>query len=328
MGEEQKFGGGPGAGGRVQEFTWDGEVVWDFKLFTAKQLPHHDITRLPNGNILMIVWDKKTPQEALAAGRRPELNPDNHLLPDSILEIKRTGKTSGEVVWEWHLWDHLIQDFDKTKANYGSVADHPELVNMNYGEDALAVAKTSKDQQEKLKSIGYVGAKTPSGPAPRRNPDWTHCNAVAYNPELDQIILSVHGFSEFWFLDHSTTTTEAAGHSGGRYGKGGDLLYRYGNPLAYRAGQEGPDALLPAQCPLDSRRTAGDGARDGIQQRQRTARRRSFVGRRVGFAGGRGGKICPQFQGRVRAGQAGLELHRAQEERLLFLLHLRRPATA
>jgi hypothetical protein len=249
MGEEQKFGGGPGAGGRVQELDWDGNVLWDYKLFTTKQLPHHDVTRLPNGNVLMIVWDKKTPQEALAAGRRPELNPDNHLLPDSLIEVKPTGKSSGEIVWEWHMWDHLVQDFDKTKANYGNVSEHPELVNMNYGEDALAPAKTSKDQQDKLKSIGYVGANTPSGRPPRRSSDWTHCNAVAYNPELDQIILSVHAFSEFWVLDHSTTTKEAAGHTGGRQGKGGDILYRFGNPLAYRAGTKKDQRLFAQHNP-------------------------------------------------------------------------------
>jgi hypothetical protein len=244
MGEEQKFGGGPGAGGRVQEFDWDGTLLWDYKLFNDKQLPHHDITKLPNGNVLMIVWDKKTPQQARDAGRRPELTPDNHLLPDSLLEVKPTGKTSGEIVWEWHLWDHLVQDFDKTKANYGSVADHPELVNMNYGEDALAPAKTTKDQQEKLKSIGYVGANTPGGGPPRRSSDWTHCNSVAYNPQFDQIILSVHAFSEFWIIDHSTTSKEAAGHTGGRSGKGGDLLYRFGNPLASRAGAKKDQALF------------------------------------------------------------------------------------
>jgi hypothetical protein len=244
MGEEQSFGGGPGAGGRVQEFDWDGGLVWDFKLFNAKQLPHHDITRLPNGNVLMIVWDKKSAQEAVAAGRRPELTPDTHLLPDSLLEVKPTGKTTGEIVWEWHLWDHLIQDFDKSKASYGNVAEHPELVNINHGEDVLAPAKTTKDQQAKLKSIGYVGAQTPGGRSPRRNPDWTHCNAVDYNPELDQIMLSVHAFSEFWVIDHSTTTKEAAGHAGGRGGKGGDLLYRFGNPSAYRAGAKKDQKLF------------------------------------------------------------------------------------
>ena len=63
-----------------------------------------------------------------------------------------------------------------------------------------------------------------------------HTNAVAYNAELDQIMLSIHAFSEVWIIDHGTTTEEAASHSGGKRGKGGDLLYRWGNPRAYRTG--------------------------------------------------------------------------------------------
>jgi hypothetical protein len=53
---------------------------------------------------------------------------------------------------------------------------------------------------------------------------------------LDQIALSPLCLSEVWIIDHSTTKAEAAGHSGGQSGRGGDLLYRWGNPQAYRAG--------------------------------------------------------------------------------------------
>ncbi|HEV3024025.1 MAG TPA: aryl-sulfate sulfotransferase, partial [Pirellulales bacterium] len=240
--EAQVFGPGPGVGGRVQEFTWDGDLVWDFRYFNAKQLPHHDLVPLPNGNVVMIVWDRKTADEALAAGRRPELTGDSHLLADSLIEFKPTGRTTAEIVWEWHLWDHVIQDFDKTKPNYGNVAEHPELVNLNFGEDALAPIAATKDGADKLKSVGYIGANTPGRPG--ANPDWTHSNGVAYNPDLDQLMLSVHAYSEFWIIDHSTTTAEAAGHSGGRGGKGGDLLYRWGNPRAYRAGSKEDQKLF------------------------------------------------------------------------------------
>ncbi len=265
-GDETSFGGGGGSAGRVNEFTWDGEMLWDFKMHNAKQLQHHDAIKLPNGNCLMVVWEKKTAAEAIAAGRKKELV-SNYLIPDSLLEIKPTGKTTGEVVWEWHLWDHLIQDHDSSKANFGEVAAHPELVDVNFVDSPLgpgpggppaggaqvktakvAVAKDaakdarSKAEQEKLKSIGYVGA--PAARAQRISPDWTHVNSVDFNPALDQIVMSVHELSEIWIIDHSTTTAEAASHSGGRSGKGGDLLYRWGNPRAYRAGTPADQRLF------------------------------------------------------------------------------------
>ena len=215
-------------------------LVWDFKFYNAKQLPHHDMTRLPNGNVLLIVWDRKTAEEAIAAGRRPEMTGDRHLLPDSLVEIKPTGKTTGEVVWEWHLWDHLVQDFDKSKANFGNVAEHPELVNINYGEDELPSAIAAKEAKDKPKADGNPAANRP----PRIDPDYTHFNGVAYNPDLDQIAVSVWTFSEFWIIDHGTTTAQAAGHTGGRRGKGGDLLYRWGNPRAYRAGTKADRKLF------------------------------------------------------------------------------------
>ena len=239
-GDARVFGPGPAVGGRIQEFTWDGELVWDFKFYNAKQLPHHDMTRLPNGNVLLIVWDRKTTEEAIAAGRRPEMTGDRHLMLDSLVEIKPTGKTTGEVVWEWHLWDHLVQDFDKSKTNFGNVAEHPELVNINYGEDELPSVIAAKPGKDQPKADGSPAANRP----PRINPDYTHFNGVAYNPDLDQIAVSVWTFSEFWIIDHGTTTAQAAGHTGGRRGKGGDLLYRWGNPQAYRAGTKADRKLF------------------------------------------------------------------------------------
>jgi hypothetical protein len=254
-GDANVFGPGPGVGGRIQEFTWEGELVWDFKFYNARQLPHHNMTRLPNGNVLLIVWDRKTAEEAIAAGRRPEMTGDKHLLPDSLVEIRPTGKTTGEVVWEWHLWDHLVQEFDKTKKNFGNVAQHPELVNINFGEDERPAAKDgkgkakedkgkAKDDKDKAKDDPKKGATPPANRPVRADPDFTHCNGVAYNADLDQVVISVWKFSEFWIIDHSTTTAEAAGHTGGRYGKGGDLLYRWGNPRAYRAGTKADQKLF------------------------------------------------------------------------------------
>jgi len=225
------FGGG--TGGRLQEFAWDGQLLWDFTYYSDTVLPNHDVCKLPNGNVLLIVWEKKTPAEALAAGRRPETEAKDHLLAGGLVEIQPTGKTTGKVVWQWHSWDHLIQDFDPKKSHYGDVGAHPELLDLNFGSATIAAIVANPKELEKLRGLGYVGGGRRGQRPP---PDWLHINAVCYSAELDQVMLSVYEFSEIWILDHSTTTAQAAGHHGGRYGKGGDLLYRWGNPRAYRAG--------------------------------------------------------------------------------------------
>jgi hypothetical protein len=225
---------GGGTGGRIQEFDWDGKLVWDYTHVTDSVLPNHDICPLPNGNVLMIVWEKKTSKDAVAAGRRPETVGGSFMLSAGVLEIQPTGKTTGKVVWEWHAWDHLVQEFDEKKANHGDVGAHPELIDVNFGDSTIAAMVAKPEELEKLRAIGYVGGAGRKGAPPQT--DWLHVNAIDYNPDLDQIMLSVFEFSEIWVFDHSTKTAEAAGHEGGKSGKGGDLVYRWGDPRAYRAG--------------------------------------------------------------------------------------------
>ncbi len=190
----------------VREVDPNGDILWD----CAQGSPHHDVLKMPNGNVLLLSRQRKTPEEVIAAGANPEFIAPGGLWMPHIVEARITGPASCEIVWEWSAWDHLIQDFDSSKANYGVVAEHPELIDLNF----------------RLSEV-------PSKADPS---NWIHSNGIDYNPELDQIVLSPRHFSEMWIIDHSTTRAEAAGHSGGKGGKGGDLLYRWGNPRAYRAG--------------------------------------------------------------------------------------------
>ncbi|MCW3114705.1 MAG: hypothetical protein JWR18_3101 [Segetibacter sp.] len=113
------FAGG-GEAGRLQRITWDGKIVWDFEYANEKEHAHHDFAVMPNGNILAIAWEAKTVAEVLAAGRKPKLIPKAGLWPDKIVEIKPDGERGGKVVWEWHIWDHMIQDFDPKKRTTAS----------------------------------------------------------------------------------------------------------------------------------------------------------------------------------------------------------------
>jgi hypothetical protein len=206
-----------GAGGRVELLDWDSTLVWSYNYSTTQHRQHHDAILLPNGNVLMIAWELKTHSEAVAAGRSPALISQNALWPDTLVEVQPVGQTGGNIVWSWHVWDHLIQDIDNSKANYGSVANHPELVDMNFALDGSA--------------------------------DWLHVNGLDYNAELNELLVSVHNLSEVWIIDHSTTAAEAAGHSGGLRGRGGDILYRWGNPRAYRAGTTADQELFQQHNP-------------------------------------------------------------------------------
>lgn len=194
-----------GTAGRLQRLDWESNVLWEWTYSGPKEHSHHDVELLPNGNILMIAWEAVTSTAAINAGRDPSTLTGS-LWPDHIIEIEPVGTDDANIVWEWHVWDHLIQDFDATKPNFGVVADHPEKINLNY----------------------VTGAAS--------GEDWQHMNSVDYNEDLDQIVLSLRHWNEIWIIDHSTTTAEAAGSTGGNSGKGGDLLYRWGNPSTYDRG--------------------------------------------------------------------------------------------
>lgn len=219
----QRAFGHNGSTGLIEEFAWDGTRVWSFQMTTDTFQLHHDAIPMPNGNVLAIAWERHSAAEAIAMGRNPDLlNPatNREVWSEAIFEIQpdRTDGEGGEIVWEWHLKDHLVQQRYPDKPNYGIVSANPQLVHLNYVPRFMPGADT------------HIA-------------DWAHFNSIAYNAALDQIIVSAREFSEVWVIDHSTTTEQAAGHTGGRWGKGGDLLWRFGNPASWNGGTRANQAL-------------------------------------------------------------------------------------
>jgi len=213
--QDHSFGNSHGpVGGIFEKLDWDGSLLWNYSYYSDLYHPHHDFEVLPSGNILVLAWEKKSLQEAQNSGR---INIINEMWPLMIVEIEPIAPDSANIVWEWHLWDHLIQDHDPSLPNYGQVSDHPELININIGEFT-----------------------NPNGG------DWLHSNAIAYNQQLDQIVFSSRHFDEIFIIDHSTTTQEATGHQGGASDKGGDILFRWGNPINYGRGTSA-NQMLNAQ---------------------------------------------------------------------------------
>ncbi len=191
---------GGGMTGRIQKVDYNGNILWDYTLSNSSECLHHDHCPLPNGNVLVICYEVKTQADlSVAGGTNTALT---SIWSEKVLELKPIGTNSAQIVWEWHVWDHLVQNVNPSKNNYQtSIVNHPELLNINYSSQK----------------------------------DWMHMNGIDYNPILDQIIVSSHNLNEWYIIDHSTTSAEAASHSGGISGKGGDFLYRWGNPAAYQA---------------------------------------------------------------------------------------------
>ncbi len=215
-----------GVGGILQELDWDGTTVWEWRLSDEGQVQHHDIEPLPDGNVLVLAWEVKTAEEAALAGRLSDQTPEQGLWPDWVLEIEPVRPRSANVVWEWHAWDHVVQQHDPKAPHHGHPRAHPHRLDLNANP---RVAEISAEEIAQLQAIGYVSED--ATPADLES-DFLHTNAVAYNAALDQIALSIPAMGEIWIIDHGTTTAEAQGSAG-------DLLYRFGNPSVYgRAGSD------------------------------------------------------------------------------------------
>lgn len=199
------FNGG-GIGGRILSYSWDGEQLWNLPVNTPTFHQHHDMEILPNNNILVLGWEFHEVSEATAAGR--ETVPSGGLWSETIREYQVDETGEATVVWEWRSWDHVIQDILPDKPNYGIIDQNPGKIDINFA------------------------------PTGANFSDWMHANSLDYNPELDQIIINIRNFAEFWVIDHSTTIEEAKRDTGGISGQGGQILYRWGNPQSYKMGND------------------------------------------------------------------------------------------
>lgn len=208
---EMSYGG---IGGIIEKFNWDGDLTWSYRYSSATYSQHHGLVPMPNGNILFLSAHKKTKDETLIAGRKSENLSDTGLYDERIIEIKPSGTQGATIVWEWKVWDHLIQDHDPDKDNYGIITEHPGLLDIN-----------------------FLGSST-------GDTDWLHFNAIDYNAALDQIMISSQKLGEIYVIDHSTTTEEAQTGLGGNSGLGGNIIYRWGNPSAYQHGEAGHQKLF------------------------------------------------------------------------------------
>ena len=181
-----KFGGG--YAGLTQIIDFNDSITWEFKYASKNFLSHHESVFLPNGDLLMLSWERVSEKESLMHG----VNMEGDIFPEKIIQIDTSTK---EIVWQWRSWDHIVQDYDASKLSYGNILQNKQLIDINY--------------------------------ALRENGDIMHANGIFYDAASDVIFVSVNYYSEVWVIDHQYNIAETSGVFG-------DLIFRLGNPRAYK----------------------------------------------------------------------------------------------
>ena len=200
----------------LKEVDWSGNTVWQYTEPRAGCAPHHDFLRIYNPKLsayttLYLAAKTISATDCLAAGCNPANGAYTNAQVDAIVEVDM----SGNVVWEWCFFDHGIQDFDASKANYvgagKTITNYPGRLNLNL----------------------------PGRPITN---DWLHCNSIDYHTNLDQIVVNAAG-GEFYVIDHGNTFVagDPSGSLALAAGAKGDFLYRFGDPARY--GQGNPPSI-------------------------------------------------------------------------------------
>ncbi len=125
----------------------------------------------------------------------PRCFADEQLFPSSYRSPAHAAK-GGKIVWEWHVWDHLIQNRDHTSPIDGDPA-------------AASSGSTSTATAVRF-GLHRVGNSS-------RCLNATRPGHARYGVQRDLVI------------DHGTTTAEAAGRSGGKAARASCV---WGNPAA------------------------------------------------------------------------------------------------
>ena len=217
--DRRVHGGMGGAIFRLED--WDGEVLWEHDEERPGYVPHHDFRMIWNPKLeertLMYVSSvEMSHEDVMALGADPSKRENYASRPDGIVEVDM----DGNVIWEWNISDHVVQDYDSSLKNYGVVAETYGKMDINF-------------------AAGVSG-------------DWIHINGFDYNEVLDQVVINNSTHSEFYVVDHGATFVPGDAEESIELAASdeGDFVFRWGNPCVYDSG-ECPRSINEGQGSVD-----------------------------------------------------------------------------
>jgi hypothetical protein len=216
-----KAGRGGMSGAIYQLVDWDGDVVWEHDDERPEFTPHHDFRMIWNPELeertLMYTATMAiTHEQTIAAGVDPAGRDDIASRPDGLVEVDM----NGNVIWQWNISDHTVQDVNPDLANFGVVSENPGKFDPNFGNG--------------------VGG------------DWIHANGFDFNSVLDHVVINNSADSEFYVIDHGATFVPGDPEESIALAASdaGDFIFRWGNPCVYDSG-DCPSATDEGQSSTD-----------------------------------------------------------------------------
>ena len=194
------------------QVDWDGNVLWEHTEERPDYHPHHDFLRIYNKaleehTVLYIANVDLSHDEVIDLGADPDaVERYEGAQMDAIVEVDQRGN----VVWEYHFKDHLVQDISPLANNYvgegRTIADYPGRLDINW-------ATVQRD--------------------------YLHLNGIDYHPELGHLAISGNRTHEIYIIDHDGTFVANDPGQSLRLAASdaGDFLYRFGNPAIYGQGE-------------------------------------------------------------------------------------------
>jgi len=98
--EEVSFSFG-GYGGILRKLSPSGDTIWEYQVNSENELLHHDFEILPNGNILLMIWERFDTIQSKSLGYDGEG-------PIYLEKICELNPNTFEIEWEWRSGERTL----------------------------------------------------------------------------------------------------------------------------------------------------------------------------------------------------------------------------
>ena len=252
-----------GSSAAILELDWDGNVVWEYRDPTL----HHDFLRLPNGNTLVLLWERISADltASVRGGSAADDDPQR-MFGDLVREVAPDGSTA----YEWRSWEHLSVDDDVicplegrkewTHANSLGVTQNGDLlfsfrqtsvvgiVDKATGEFRWKWGRGELSHQHDAAYLENGHVMIFDNGSHRRGPSYSR--VVEVDPETDEITWEYRGDPQVSFYSHNVSSAERLPNGNTLIGEGqsgrifevtssGDIVWEYISPFSTGSTEEG-----------------------------------------------------------------------------------------